>query len=77
MPDPTPDRPPLWRAMHDAFMYTRSGENGRLGFAREIFALRDQIEQLQIENYGVVLPNVREVLYWLTVEALRAEMGDE
>jgi hypothetical protein len=77
MNEPTPDRSPLWRAMHDAFMYTRSGEKGRLGFAREILALRDQIEQLQIENYSVVLPDVREVLHWLTAEALRAERGDE
>ena len=75
--NPTPDRQPLWRAMHDAFMHTLSGEKGRLGFAREIRALRDQIEQRQVENYAVVLTDVQEVLNWLTAEAERAERGDD
>ena len=78
MTTPTSDRPPLWRVMHDAFLSKDlSGPHGRLGLAQEIRAVRDEIEQWQIENYSVVLPDVREVLDWLTAEALRAERGDE
>jgi hypothetical protein len=73
----TPDRPPLWRVMHDAFLSsTLSGEEGHQGFAAEIRALRDQIEQRQVDDYAVVLPDVQEVLNWLTAEAERAERGD-
>ena len=81
MPELTPDRPPLWLVMQDATAKLRNAcypfaASDRV-VATEIRAVRDWIEQWQIENYSVVLPDVREVLDWLTAEALRAERGDE
>lgn len=84
MADPTPTPGRLWRTMLAAFSNrwldvepTSTDNAAGLAYAAEIRALRDWIEQWQIENYSVVLPDVREVLDWLAAEALRAERGDK
>lgn len=74
----TPNRQPLWEVMADAFL-----EAGALApwndfsamFARckaaEVRAVAQWIEKRQIEDYGCVLPDVHEVIEWLTDEASR------
>ena len=45
-------------------------------YAAEIRAIAEWIEQRQVEDYAVTLPDVREVIGWLTAEADRAENND-
>lgn len=78
-----PNRPPLWLEMRTAYDCS-TAPNGstddwteRDGFAAEIRALRDWIEKRQVDEYGVTLPDVCEVIGWLTAEADRAERGDD
>lgn len=49
----------------------------RHSYAAEIRAIAEWIEQRQVEDYAVTLPDVREVIGWLTAEADRAERGDQ
>ena len=77
MTTPTPDRLPLWLLMEAAYHKRRDpGLSERHDYAREIRAVRDEIERWQIENYAVVLTDVREVLAWLSSQADHAEQGD-
>lgn len=46
------------------------------GAAAQIRAIAEWIEQRQVEDYAVTLPDVREVIGWLATEADRAERGD-
>jgi hypothetical protein len=73
---PTPDPPPLWRVMHDAFLSsTLSGEEGHQGFAQEIRAVRDWI---QCHSDLTMKPSTWHQIYdLLTAEADRAEQGDD
>ena len=77
----TPNRPPLWRQMTDAYCdatdsVVRDMETIAIGTAAEIRAVRDWIEKRQAEDYAVTLPDVCEVIGWLTAEADRAEKGE-
>lgn len=71
----TPSHPPLWQVMTQA---RYNSEGARLASIRhataaEIRAIAEWIEMLQVENYAVTLPDVREVIEWLRTEADRAE----
>ena len=73
MTTPTPDQPPLWRAMHDAFLSDMlSGAEGRQGFAREILAIADEM----VMQFDPWLAEHAAVADWLKAEAQRAERGD-
>ena len=85
MSTPTPDRPPLWRVMHDAFLSsTLSGAEGRLGFAREIRAVRDWLVPDEpepepgdrYEQRHIIWRHNQRLRAQLTAEANRAERGD-
>ena len=76
-------KPPLWEVMRRAYDLSPPVPVDadldwidRHGYAAEIRALRDWIEKRQVDEYGVTLPDVREVIGWLTAEADRAERGD-
>lgn len=69
------DRSPLWRKMHDSFWQCPQ-DNWRLSSAYMIRAVAKWIEESQVEDYGVLLPDVREVIERLTAEAKRAEKGE-
>ena len=69
----TPDRLPLWRVMHDAFLSRDlSGPHGRLGFAQEIRAIADEM----VMQFDPWLAEHAAVADWLEAEAQRAERGD-
>lgn len=75
------DRLLLWKVMIDSYCdathsVARDMETIAIGTAAEIRAVRDWIEQRQVEDYVSPLPDVREVIGWLTAEADRAERGD-
>lgn len=81
MTTPTPDRPPLWRVMHNAFLSsTLSGEEGHQGFTQEIRAMRDWLvpeEEALADFAGWFRYRERQLLRaQLTAEAERAERGD-
>ena len=85
MTTPTPDRPPLWRVMHDAFLSsTLSGEEGHQGFAAEIRALRDWLVPEEpepepgdrYEQRHIIWRHNHRLRAQLTAEAERAERGD-
>lgn len=73
----TPNRPPLWQVMLVAYVIrvTIQGSEHH-GVAAEIRAVAEWIEKCQVEDYGRVLADVRDVIEWLTAEADRAERGD-
>jgi hypothetical protein len=78
---------PLWEVMRHAYdqssvptalIESSDPETGdcltdRYGYAAEIRALADWIEQRQLGTYAVVIPDVAEVIDWLRAEAERAE----
>ena len=69
-------KPPLWEVMRIA--YFRSGASTPAHrYSNQIRAVADWIEQRQIEDYAVTLPDVREVIEWLRAEADRAVRGDQ
>lgn len=79
----TTNRLSLWQAMDngmDAQANKEVGQTDPLVWRRiraaEIRAVAEWIEKRQVEDYAVTLPDVREVIRWLTTEADRAEMGD-
>lgn len=74
---------PLFEVMADAFFETGASapwSDFSAMFARckaaEVRAIAQWIEKRQIEDYGCVLPDVREVVEWLTAEADCAERSD-
>jgi len=74
----TTNRPPLWEVMAQA-RYESDGAFYRsvgLATAAEIRAVAEWIEKCQVEDYGRVLSDVRDVIEWLTAEADRAERGE-
>ena len=86
MTTPTPDQPPLWRVMHDAFLSDMlSGAEGRQGFAREIRAVRDWLVADgpepepgdRYEQRHIIWRHNQRLREQLTAEAERAEQPDE
>lgn len=76
----TEQKPPLWEVMRRAYDVSPPVPVDadldwidRHCCAAEIRALAEWIERRQVENYGATLPDVREVIGWLTTEADRAE----
>lgn len=77
-------KPPLWQVMRDAYdkapmppvAFRNCDDIGRYFMAAEIRAVAEWIEKRQVEDYAVTLPDVREVIGWLTTEADRAERGE-
>ncbi len=66
---------PLWKLMESAFLEGRNpGYNDQPGYAAELCAVADWLEQRQIDAYGKVARNVGEVLVWLRQEAVRADI---
>lgn len=70
---------PLWKAMADAYAEAtdstiKNTDVIRIGNAAELRALADWIEQRQIDNYAVVIPDVAEIIGWLRTEATAAEV---
>lgn len=78
--DGRPTCQPLWAAMRDAYCEATDlepfdTEDIAIGNAAEIRAVAAWIENRQVDEYAVLLPEVREVIDWLTTEAKRAEAG--
>jgi hypothetical protein len=73
MPNPTPSRPPLWEAMHDAAIEVSKTSGpiaSRRGFAAELRAIAKEIHRRRD------LGSRGELLAWLRDEADRAEPGE-
>ena len=69
---PVMSKPPLWEVMQIA--YFRSGApTPACRYSNQIRAIAEWIEQRQAEDYAVTLPDVREIIGWLTTEADRAD----
>ena len=75
---------PLWEVMRDAYdtpplapVDADDDWTDRYGYAAEIRAIAEWIEQRQVADYAVTLPDVREVIGWLTAEAGRAESANQ
>jgi hypothetical protein len=63
------DPRPLWEVMEES-----TGTVAEWGDM--IRAVADWIENRQVTDYAVTLPDVREVIGWLRAEAARAERGE-
>ena len=71
----TPNRPPLWEVMHEAF-WRCPKENWRLSSAYMIRALRDWLVPEEEPPLGPAGKAHMELRALLTTEADRAERGD-
>jgi hypothetical protein len=68
MPDPTPNRPPLWRVLREAFDYGKPLEDA---YAAEIRAIAKEIEARIYSDQPI-----EAVIELLRAEADRAEAGE-
>lgn len=76
-----PTMPPLWQQIDRAWWSLVNTAEPHCNppssdqAACVIRAVGEWIEQRQVENYGRVMSDVRDVIDWLAVEADRAERG--
>jgi hypothetical protein len=73
MTDPTPNCPPLWRVMADAYIIAHASGNVAHAYAAELRAIADAVEKRWAYMYEKAVVN--EIVTWLRDEADRAEAG--
>jgi hypothetical protein len=78
MADPTPNRPPLWEVMQDAYFKGRNpGISEPHGYAAEIRAIADEAQVQFDGHFAGRWEKELRIIDWLRAEADRADAGEQ